>query len=82
MAKRAAEGDMDRAKPEYVVEASLSQLTRKTTKAQSKASRERIRDHVRRGRRYRPPLEGKPRRGLSYALWFEKLVGNVSKYVS
>ena len=63
-AKRAAEGE-DRADPEYLGEASLSHLTRKTTEARSKATKEWIRDHVRRERRYRPPPRGKLHRRLS-----------------
>ena len=63
-AKRAAGGEEDRASPEYLGEASLSHLTRKTTEARSRATREWIRDHVRRERRYRPPPRGKLRKGL------------------
>ena len=64
VAKRAAEGDMARAEPGHLVDASLSLLTRKATEARSKASRERIWDHVRRERRYRSRPGGKLRRGL------------------
>ena len=57
-------GGGDRADPEYLGEASLLHLTRKTTEARSKATREWIRDHVRRERRYRPPPRGKLRKVL------------------
>ena len=64
VAKRAAEGEEDRADPEYLGEARLSHLTRKTTEARSRATRECMRDHVRRERRYRPPPGRKLHRGL------------------
>ena len=46
MAKRVAEGSEGQAKPQYLGEASLSYLARKTTEARSKATGEWIRDHV------------------------------------
>ena len=63
-AKRAAEGRGRRARSEYLSEASLSHFTRKTTEARSKATRGRIRGHVKSERRYRPPPGGKLYKGL------------------
>ena len=60
--KRAAEGEEGTADPEYLREASLSHLTRKTTEARSNTSSEWIRNHVRKERRYHPPPGGKLRR--------------------
>ena len=64
-AKAAAEGEGERAEPAYLREASLSHPTRKATEARSEATTERIRSHVRRGRRYRPPRGGKLRKALA-----------------
>ena len=61
--KRAAGGEEDRANTEYLGEASLAHLTRKTTEARSRATREWIRDHACRERRYRPPPRGKLPKG-------------------
>ena len=61
-AKRAAAREEGRADPEYLGEASLSHLTRKTTEARSNATGAWIREHVRRERRYRPPLGASPTR--------------------
>lgn len=46
-AKQAAEGRRERASPEYLGEASLSHLARKTTEAQPRASSKWIRGHIR-----------------------------------
>ena len=64
MAKRAAEGEEDMAAPEYLREASLSHLTRKTTEARSEATGEWIRSHAKEERRYRPPPRGRLRKVL------------------
>ena len=69
-AKRAAEGGGDRAEGEYLGEASLSHLARKTTEARFEAARGWIRDHVRKERRYRPPPGGRLRKGLG-KVWKE-----------
>ena len=45
----------------------ISHLTRKAIKARSSATRERIRSHVRRERRYRPPPGGELRKRLGRA---------------
>ena len=57
LAKRAAEGEEDRAILDYLREASLSHLTRKTTEARSRTTAEWIRGHIRKERRYRPRRE-------------------------
>ena len=65
MAKRAAEGKEERVAPQYLMEASLAHLTRKTTEARSAATAEWIRNHSGRRRRYRPPKGGKMRKALN-----------------
>lgn len=64
-AKKAAEGKEGWAEPDYLQEASLSHLTRKTSEARSKTTQDWIRDHVRGERRYRPPPGLRLRKGLS-----------------
>ena len=64
-AKAAAEGRRERAEPAYLLEVSLSHLTRKTTEARSKATAEWIRSHISKRRQYRPPRGGKLRKTLS-----------------
>ena len=54
-AARLAEGGRGRAEPEYLREASLSHLMRKTTEARTQATSVWVRDHVGRRHRYRPP---------------------------
>ena len=79
-AKRAAGGEEDRADPDCLGEASLSHLTRKTTEARSRTAEERIRDHVRRERRYRPPPRGRLRRRLGKVR--KKLAGRFYQLLS
>ena len=57
VARRAAEGDGERAEPEYLREASLPHLMRKTAEERSEATREWMRSHV--GRRHRYDLLGR-----------------------
>ena len=64
MAKRAAEEKEERAPTAYLMEASLSHLTRVTTKARSTATVEWIRRHSGQRRRYRPPKGGEMRKAL------------------
>ena len=64
-AKRAAEGREDMAQSAYMMEASLSHLTRKTTEARAEATTEWIRMHSGHRRRYRPPKGGKMRKALN-----------------
>ena len=66
VAKRAAGGEEGRAEPECLGEASLSHIARKPTEAQSRATREWIRDHVRGERRHRPPPGGCQDAFISY----------------
>ena len=63
LAKRAAGGEEGRVDLEYLGEASLSHLTRKTSEARSEATKEWILGHVRKERRYHPPPRGKLRKG-------------------
>ena len=56
-AKGPAEGEGERAEPEYLREASLAHLMRKTAEERSEATKEVVRSHVGRRHRYRPPLE-------------------------
>ena len=58
-ARLAAEGEGDRAVPEYIREASLSHLKRKTTEARSQATAQWIREQVGRRRRYHPHPGGR-----------------------
>ena len=84
LAKRAVEGEEGRASPEYLGEASLSHLTRKTAGARSRAVREWIHGRVRRECRYRPPPGGKLRKGLGKVrkelagLFYQLLSGHVA----
>ena len=64
MAKRAAEGREGEVASDYLMEASLSHLTRVTTEARASATATWIRDHCGRRRRYRPPKGGKMRKEL------------------
>ena len=68
MSKRATEGREGRAEPEYLGEASLSYLTRKSTEARSRATRERIRSRVGKRHRYHPPPGSKELAGRFYQL--------------
>ena len=65
MAREAAGGEGERASPQYLGEASLSHLTRVTTKARSAATAEWIRANSGQRRRYRPPKGGKMRKDLN-----------------
>ena len=64
-AKRTAEEKNERADTTYLTEASLSYLTRKTTERRSEATRNWIRSRVGQQRRYRPPSNGRMRKGLA-----------------
>ena len=64
-AKRAAEGEGERAEPEYLREASLAHLMRKTAEERAEATREWVRSHVGRRHRHRPPPGGRLRKGLA-----------------
>ena len=66
-AKRAAEGKEGRASSGYLLEASLSHLTRVTTETRANATAEWIRTHCGRRRRYNPPKGGKMRKDLAKA---------------
>ena len=79
-AKRAAEGEGERAEPEYLREASLAHLMRKTTEERSEAAREWVRGHVGRRHRYRPPPGGKLRKGLARTR--EELAGRFYQLLS
>ena len=67
LAKRAVEGREDRVGPSFILEASLSHLTRKVTEARSDAINRWIREHPGRRRRYCPPKGGKMRKALAKA---------------
>ena len=64
-AKKAAEKGLDREEPSYLLEASLSYLTRRAAEARPSATAEWTRSHTGRRRRYRPPRGGKMRKALS-----------------
>ena len=66
-AKSAAANRQCTIDPIFRNEASLSYLKRVTTETRSKATREWIRDRVKRKHRYRPPPNGKMRKELSKA---------------
>ena len=63
-ARAAAELQYDPVDRGCLREASLSHLTRKPTEARIKRARERVQDHVRSERRYRPPKGGRIRQHL------------------
>ena len=57
-AKQAAEGEDERAEPNYLREASLAHLMRKITEERLEATKEWMRSHVGRQHRCRPPPRG------------------------
>ena len=63
--KSAASNKRCMIEPTYRNEASLSYLKRVTTESRSKATRDWIRERVKRKHRYRPPPNGKMRKELS-----------------
>ena len=58
-ARRAAGKEEELADPAYLREASLAHLTRVSTEARSNSTGEWIRNHAKRGHRYRPPPGGR-----------------------
>ena len=67
LARRAAAGELKRANPEYLGEASLAHLTRKITEARSLETSSWIRANIKRKHRYCPPPGGKIRQELRAA---------------
>ena len=69
---------------QYLEEASLSHLSRKTTESRSRAVTDWIRDHIRAERRYKPPPDGKMRKNLrrerkeAAARYFQLLSGHAA----
>ena len=64
LARRAATGELSRADPSHLSEASLAHLTRKTTEARGLRTSRWIREHVGPKHRYRPPPGGRLRSEL------------------